>query len=356
MENMAVDKLRKFYADRRVLVTGHTGFKGSWLSLWLKEFGAEVSGYSLAPNTSPSLYSILNLGLPETIADINDKVALTRHLQDHEPEIVFHLAAQPLVRESYKNPIGTFQTNIAGTWNLLEAIKSAPSVKSIIVVTTDKCYKNLETGQPFKETDSLGGDDPYSASKACVEIICESWRSSFLSEENMPALATVRAGNVVGGGDWATDRLLSDCIRSFVLKNSLTLRYPQALRPWQHVLEALHGYLILAEKLHKNGDKYAEAWNFGPHIGNQATVGEVALMAADLWGTEKSIEFDSVKCLHESGLLRLDITKSQTRLDWSPKWDVRQTLIETIDWYKRWYLGENMLDHSLRQIYKYNQK
>ncbi|MDD4412696.1 MAG: CDP-glucose 4,6-dehydratase [Patescibacteria group bacterium] len=350
---MAIDKLQSFYRNKRVLVTGHTGFKGSWLCLWLKELGAELSGYSLPPNTNPNLYSILNLGIPETLADINNKQSLIKHFQEYQPEIVFHLAAQPLVRESYNDPIGTFQTNVAGIWNLLDAIDKTPSVKTIIVVTTDKCYRNQATGIPFVETDSMGGHDPYSASKACVEIICESWRSSFLSEYGKPSLATVRAGNVVGGGDWATDRLLSDCIKSFIAKQPIKLRYPNALRPWQHVLEALYGYMILAEKLYSFGDDFAEAWNFGPKVDNQATVNDIASMAAELWGIENMIEYQILNNFHEADLLRLDITKSTTRLDWAPQWDIRQTLVETVDWYKKWHQGSDMVEHSLSQIKRY---
>jgi len=348
-----IENIQKSFKNKKILVTGHTGFKGAWLCLWLKELGAEVSGYSLPPNTSPNLYYILDLGIAETLADINDKKALGKHLQKYQPEIIFHLAAQPLVRESYRDPVGTFQTNIAGIWNLLDAIKKTPSVKVIVVVTTDKCYKNNETGIPFIETDALGGYDPYSASKACVEIICDSWRSSFLSEKNKPLLATVRAGNVIGGGDWASDRLLPDCIKSFIGEKPIDLRYPNALRPWQHVLEALSGYIILAEKLYNFGNKYAEAWNFGPYIENQATVGDVVSMAANLWGIKNLSKNKSLNNPHEADLLRLNITKATSKLDWVPQWNIQQTITETVDWYKKWHEGEDMLKYSLNQIKKY---
>ncbi len=344
---------KDFYQGKKVLVTGHTGFKGSWLSLWLRELGAELSGYSLPTPTDPSLYSILNLDFPETLADINDQAALVKHLQTHQPEIIFHLAAQPLVRESYRNPIGTFQTNIAGIWNLLAAVEQVPSVRAIIVVTTDKCYQNHDLDQSFSETDPLGGHDPYSASKACVEIICQSWRSSFLSSPSKPVLATVRAGNVIGGGDWAADRLLSDCIRSFVAGKQIELRYPQAIRPWQHVLSALSGYLLLAEKLYTLGGHYAEAWNFGPRPDDRMTVEELVKMSAELWGVPDLVTTFNSNNLHESRLLSLNIDKAVTRLNWSPNWDVQSSLIETINWYKSWHQGVDMLNYSIKQINKY---
>lgn len=350
---MVVSNLRSFYSGKKVLVTGHTGFKGSWLSLWLSELGASLSGYALPAHTNPSLYSILNLGLAETLADINDAKTLLKHLQFHQPEIIFHLAAQPLVRESYRNPITTFETNIAGIWNLLAAVEQVPSVKAIVVVTTDKCYRNHELGTPFCETDALGGHDPYSASKACVEIICESWRSSFLQGSDKPALATVRAGNVIGGGDWAADRLLSDCIRSFIAGKQIELRYPEALRPWQHVLEALYGYLLLGEKLYTQGAPYAEAWNFGPHIDDQATVSNLVSMAAEIWGTSDLVKSLSSDNPHESNLLRLDISKANSRLGWSPQWRVRESLSEAVNWYKHWHQGGDMLEYSRAQIKKY---
>lgn len=344
---------KDFYQGKKVLVTGHTGFKGSWLSLWLRELGAELSGYSLPTPTDPSLYSILNLDFPETLADINDQAALVKHLQTHQPEIIFHLAAQPLVRESYRNPIGTFQTNIAGIWNLLAAVEQVPSVRAIIVVTTDKCYQNHDLDQSFSETDPLGGHDPYSASKACVEIICQSWRSSFLSSPSKAVLATVRAGNVIGGGDWAADRLLSDCIRSFVAGKQIELRYPQAIRPWQHILSALSGYLLLAEKLYTLGGHYAEAWNFGPRPDDRMTVEELVKMSAELWGVPDLVTTFNSNNLHESRLLSLNIDKAVTRLNWSPNWDVQSSLIETINWYKSWHQGVDMLNYSIKQINKY---
>lgn len=353
MESMAINNFDSFYNGRRVLVTGHTGFKGSWLSLWLQKMGAAVSGYALPPNTDPSLYQLLNLGIPETLADINDEPALAKHFKDYAPEVVFHLAAQPLVRESYSDPIGTWQTNIASLWNLLKIIKNLPSVKVVVIITTDKCYQNLETGKPFVETDALGGHDPYSASKACVEILCASWRASFFQPAHGPFLSTVRAGNVIGGGDWAADRLIPDCIKSFIAGQAVELRNPNALRPWQHVLEPLAGYLTVAEKLYNHGDQYAEAWNFGPGVGGDATVGDVATVAAEIWGDGRVIKSAPTDNLHEANLLRLDIAKSVGRLGWVPRWDVKQAIFETVDWYKAWHDGKNMLEFSLRQIEKY---
>lgn len=348
-----MENIKKSFKNKKILVTGHTGFKGSWLSLWLKELGADVSGYSLPPKNNPNLYSILNLDLPETLADINDKNSLSRHLKKYKPEIIFHLAAQPLVRESYIDPVGTFQTNIAGVWNLLDLIKKSPSVKVVVIVTTDKCYKNNEKGVPFVESDPLGGYDPYSASKACVEIICESWKSSFFSEKDYPVLATVRAGNVIGGGDWAIDRLIPDCVRSFISNEPVNIRYPNSIRPWQHVLEALSGYIILAEKLYNFGNKYSGAWNFGPNIENQATVGDVVSIASELWGTKNVFKKQSINNLHEVELLRLDITKATQELDWRPRWDINQTLSETVEWYKKWHQGNDMLIYTINQIKKY---
>lgn len=346
------------YQGKRVLVTGHTGFKGSWLCVWLYKLGADVVGYALKPPTTPSLFEACNLEKKVTsiIGDIRNLKMLRDVFEKYQPDIVFHLAAQSLVRPSYKEPLETLNTNIIGTANLLEAARNTRSVRAIVVVTTDKCYENREWIYPYRETDALGGYDPYSASKACAEIITASYRNSFFLDTNV-AVASARAGNVIGGGDWADDRLLPDCIRAFTENRQVELRYPHAIRPWQHVLEPLSGYIVLAEKLLGiDASAFSDSWNFGPDATGDATVGEIAQKAADYWGNGAVVVEDKSNKPHEAEILRLDITKARTNLNWCPRWSIDRAVKETIFWYKAWYEKNNdMYQFSFKQIESYEQ-
>ncbi|MBX3166712.1 MAG: CDP-glucose 4,6-dehydratase [Candidatus Eremiobacteraeota bacterium] len=340
-----------FWLARRVFLTGHTGFKGSWLSLWLHDLGVKLSGYALDPVTQPSLWEALGLELEADIrADLRDLTRLRAAVQQAEPEIVFHLAAQPLVRESYKDPVGTFATNVLGTVHLLEALRGVSSVKAVVVITTDKVYHNEEWPYPYREHDRLGGNDPYSASKAAAEIVTASYRASFLQEQGV-RLASARAGNVIGGGDWSADRLVPDCLRAFERGQAVELRYPQAVRPWQHVLEPLSGYLLLAESLLRR-DGLECGWNFGPK-GDEghAEVGRVAQSLARLWGEGARVELSpSGNHPKEAGLLRLDISKAQAELNWQPRWSLEQALAATVSWQKEFLAGSPVRELCLRQI------
>lgn len=345
---------KAFWAGRRVFVTGHTGFKGGWLALWLRELGAEVYGYALPAVTEPSLWQAARLHelVPGTLADIRDAQRLAKAVADFAPEIVLHLAAQPLVRESYRTPAETYVTNVMGTLNLLEAARQSASVRAVVVVTSDKCYENREWLWPYREQDSLGGHDPYSSSKACAELLCASWRESFLREAGV-ALATARAGNVLGGGDWSVDRLVPDILRAWQAGESLTLRYPQAVRPWQHVLEPLHGYLALAQALVEQGEAMASAWNFGPDSEGLVSVGDLVERLARHWPGEVRWRVDAAAQPHEAGLLSLDSAKARAKLNWRPRWALQQALERTLDWHQAWQAGENMQTFSRAQIAAY---
>lgn len=349
MARMAVSP--GFWSGRRVFLTGHSGFKGGWLALWLSELGAEVRGYSLPPCTSPAFHDAARLAerVPGEFADIRDAEQLARSLADFRPEVVLHLAAQPLVRESYRTPAQTYATNVTGTLNLLEAVRQCDSVRAVLVVTSDKCYENREWLWPYREQDALGGHDPYSSSKACVEILCASWRESFLRERGV-ALATARAGNVIGGGDWSVDRLLPDILRAWDADESLTLRYPGAVRPWQHVLDPLQGYLLLAQALVEQGQAVAQSWNFGPDSEGTATVGEVVQTMAGLWPGEARWAIEPIAQPHEAGLLTLDSSKARQRLGWRPNWDLQQALQRTLEWHRAWRDGQDMQHYSRAQI------
>jgi len=349
-----------FYAGKRVLVTGHTGFKGGWLTLWLHELGAIVHGYALNPPTEPNLFDVAGIGAvlaSDTRADLADFARLKSALNEVQPEVVFHLAAQPLVRVSYRDPLGTLVSNVMGTAHLLEAARAIDAVRALVLITTDKVYENREWAYPYREVDPLGGHDPYSASKAAAEIVAASYRASFFTgETGHPArVATVRAGNVIGGGDWASDRLIPDCVRAFAKNESVRLRFPQAVRPWQHVLEPLAGYLQLAEQLSApHGAKFAKAWNFGPDASGDATVGEIAKTIARLWGEGARVECaPSTENSHEAGLLRLDSTLARTELGWKPRWSLEQALAQTVAWYQAWTRGADMAAISLDQIRAY---
>lgn len=349
MAGMALS--RDYWAGRRVFLTGHSGFKGGWLALWLSELGAEVYGYSLAPATTPSFHDQAGLAscMAQQFADIRDAEQLQRSLLAFRPELVLHLAAQPLVRESYHSPAQTYATNVTGTLNLLEAVRQCDSVRAVLVVTSDKCYANREWLWPYREQDALGGHDPYSSSKACVELLCASWRESFLRDAGI-ALATARAGNVIGGGDWSADRLLPDILRAWDSEQSLTLRYPGAVRPWQHVLDPLQGYLQLAHGLLEHGQQMADAWNFGPDSQGTATVGEVVTAMSQHWPGAARWSVGAEAQPHEAGLLTLDSSKARTLLNWRPCWDLRQALTRTLDWHQAWRDGQNMQHYSRTQI------
>ena len=347
------------WRGRSVLLTGHTGFKGSWLALWLNQLGARVHGYALDPPTEPNLFAVAGVGrllASDTRADLADQRRLQASFEQSQPEVVFHLAAQSLVREGYRDPLGTFATNVLGTAAVLECARTCSSVRALVVITTDKVYENRESLHAYREGDRLGGVDPYSASKAAAEIVSASYRSSFFSRE-WPQLATARAGNVIGGGDWAVDRLVPDCLRAFAAGNSVRLRYPNALRPWQHVLEPLAGYLQLASQLLGHGStRYARAWNFGPGPDADATVAQVAGIVARLWGSGARIEADSDgEHPHEAGLLRLDSEAARTALGWAPRWSLKEALGHTVRWHQAWLAGDDVQTLSLEQIEAYQQ-
>ena len=344
-----------FWLNRSVFLTGHTGFKGGWLTLWLTNMGAKVSGYSLEPPTNPSFFKENNLREfleNSTINDIQNFVALKNALSLAKPSVVIHMAAQPLVKKSYLEPQETYLTNIMGTVNLMEAARTADTVEAIINITTDKCYENIEQIRAYHENDKLGGYDPYSSSKACAELVSASYRNSFFKNNNIK-LATVRAGNVIGGGDWANDRLIPDFLKSINDGKKLYIRYPDAVRPWQHVLEPLSGYLILAEKLVTDGNNYAEAWNFGPEEGDSKTVKWVIEYLSQKiqnihW------EIDKTPKTHEANLLLLDSSKAKSKLAWKPQWPLEIALDKTIEWHMAWAENKKMSEVSISQIKSYN--
>jgi len=345
------------YTGKRVLVTGHTGFKGSWLTLWLKELGAEVCGYALAPNTTPSLFEAARVqdGITSVIGDVRDRALLAKTFHDFKPEIVFHLAAQPLVRLSYAEPVLTYETNVMGSLNVLEAARQTPEVKAFVNITTDKCYENKEVSRGYKEDEPMGGYDMYSSSKGCVEILSSSFRRCFLQETGY-ALATARAGNVIGGGDWALDRLIPDCVRSIEAGKEIEIRNPVATRPWQHVLEPLSGYLLLGHLLYTQGKKYAEGFNLGPKPDSILTVADVAKQVVADYG-KGAVKVHKRDNLHEANLLMLDITKAKEVLGWWPTYTAQEAISETVAWYKKFYEGgHDMHAFTLQQIHEYEEK
>jgi CDP-glucose 4,6-dehydratase len=345
-----------FWKGKRVLLTGHTGFKGSWMSLWLQAMGAQVSGYALAPPTNPSLFDIARVGdgMRSVIGDIRDLDKLQSAFAEHRPEIVFHMAAQPLVRYSYQNPVDTYSTNVMGTVHLLEAVRHSPGVRAVVNITTDKCYENREWDWGYRENEPMGGYDPYSNSKGCSELVSAAYRSSFFQNgKHGVALATVRAGNVIGGGDWAQDRLIPDILGAFEEGRCVAIRNPHAIRPWQHVLEPLRGYLMLAERLYKYGTIFAEGWNFGPNDEDAKPVGWIVAQMAALWGQDARWQPDAGAHPHEANYLKLDISKARNRLDWHPALRLTDSLKLIIDWSRQRHGGANMRDLTLRQIQVY---
>lgn len=348
MESLVMNST--FWLGRKVLITGHTGFKGAWLSYWLRQLGADVFGYALPPDQAPALFDTLQLGceIDAELADISDLRSLNTAVQQFEPEIVFHMAAQSLVKPSYESPVETYQTNVMGTVNLLESVRGLASVKAVVVVTSDKCYENLERDWPYREEDRLGGHDPYSNSKACAELVTASYRASYFQDSAL-AVATVRAGNVIGGGDWSAHRLLPDIIRAWQSGRTLSVRNPEAVRPWQHVLDPLSGYLTLAQKLVEQGQAYAKAWNFGPRDDAMQPVSRLIETASDYypgftWETEPHPQH------HEAQLLMLDCSMAQKQLGWRPSWSLETALAKTFEWYQAFYEGRNMQAICDRQI------
>jgi CDP-glucose 4,6-dehydratase len=348
----------EFWKNKSVFLTGHTGFKGGWLALWLSSMGANVTGYALAPNTSPNLFGALSLNSVlhnSHIANICDLDHLQKTLSACKPEIVIHMAAQPLVRYSYANPVETYMTNVMGTVNVLESIRKANSVKATVVVTTDKCYENKEWVWGYRENEPMGGFDPYSNSKGCAELVTSAYRQSYFSDPagNPNRVASARAGNVIGGGDWSEDRLIPDAIKAFEAGQTLMIRNPLATRPWQHVLEPLSGYLILAQSLYQDGEKFSSAWNFGPKDGDNRTVQEVITSLSKQWGLGAAWQQDTSFQPHEAGLLKLDCSKASKQLRWEPKWDLETAIEKIIEWHKAYLANEDMQLLTLNQIHQY---
>lgn len=351
------------WQGRRVFLTGHTGFKGGWLALWLAKLGANVRGYALDPSTEPNLFTAARVGavIEDIRGDIRDATRLESSMRDFAPEVVFHLAAQPLVRYSYEDPIGTFETNVMGTARLLDSVRRTPSVRAVVSVTTDKCYENKEWIWPYRETDPLGGYDPYSSSKACAELVSAAFRQSYFPVEKLGAydghqvaVATGRAGNVIGGGDWSTDRLVPDLVRGFLSGKPVLIRRPHSIRPWQHVLEPLHGYIRLAERLLTHDPRFATAYNFGPIEDDARPVSWIAERMAGLWGDGASWVLDEAPSPHEAGYLKLDASRARADLGWSPLLRLDAALDYLVQWYRACDAGDDMHDFTLRQIERYS--
>lgn len=345
----------RFWQGKRVFLTGHTGFKGSWLSLWLQSMGAHVHGFALNPPTEPSLFAEAKVaqGMTSTIGDVRDYDAVFSALQSCSPDIVLHLAAQPLVRYSYQAPVETYATNVMGTVHVLEAARQIGCVRAIVNVTTDKCYENREWVWGYREDEPMGGYDPYSNSKGCSELVTSAYRRSFFHDSGI-ALGSARAGNVIGGGDWAMDRLVPDILRALEKRQPVVIRNPHSTRPWQHVLEPLSGYLVLAEKLFNEGQAYAEGWNFGPHDDDARPVQWIVERMVEAWNDSGSWRLDGGQNPHEANYLKLDISKARARLGWKPRWDLAAALERIIVWHRAWLAGDDVRALSLAQIEQYS--
>jgi CDP-glucose 4,6-dehydratase len=347
-----------FWYGKKVFLTGHTGFKGSWLSLWLQSMGAVVKGYSLAPPTNPSLFIEADVAstMESQIGDIRDLDVLKKSMLDFNPDILIHMAAQPLVRLSYIEPVDTYTTNVIGTVNVLEAARTCPNLKAIVSVTTDKCYENKEWAWGYRENEPMGGHDPYSSSKGCAELVTSAYRNSFFNSNDSAALATARAGNVIGGGDWADDRLIPDILKAFENSKAVVVRNPLSTRPWQHVLEPLSGYLVLAEHLYTYGQEYAQAWNFGPKDQDCQSVEWILNSMIKTWGEDASWKLDVNNNPHEAGFLKLDCSKAAQQLKWEPKWNLEFTLKSIVNWHKAWMNKEDLKKGCLKEIDLYTDK
>lgn len=345
-----------FWRGKKVFITGHTGFKGSWLCLWLKHLGAELAGFSLAPSKQPSMHKLLRLDalVNERIADVRDLDDLRAALVEAQPDIVFHLAAQPLVRLSYESPVETFSINTMGSIHLLEAAKECPKIQSIVMVTSDKCYENREWLWGYRESDAMGGYDPYSASKGAAEIAISGYTQSYF-RNTKTAVASARAGNVIGGGDWSLDRLVPDMVKAVMLGEPLEIRNPYAIRPWQHVLEPLAGYMRLAEQLYLHGQDFSGGWNFGPNDGDNQNVEKVAALLCMHWGEGAAYDKANVDAcnLHEAAVLKLDCSKARAHLQWYPKWSLDEAVCKTVAWYKAYQKEQDLYEVSLEQIEQY---
>ena len=348
-----------FWRGKRVFMTGHTGFKGSWLSLWLQSMGAEVTGYALTPPTNPSLFEVANVaqGMTSIIADIRDLSKLQKAMQVAQSDIVIHMAAQPLVRYSYVEPVETYSTNVMGTVHVLESVRHTPSVKAVVVVTTDKCYENKEWPWGYRENEPMGGYDPYSNSKGCAELVTAAYRNSYFHtdkyQDHGVAIGSGRAGNVIGGGDWAEDRLIPDIMRAINSSQPVSIRNPHSTRPWQHVLEPLSGYLLLAQKLYEEGPNFAEAWNFGPNDDDAKPVDWILDNLTKTWGEGASWKLDVGNHPHEAHYLKLDCSKAKARLHWQPRWSLATAIDQICVWHKAHLAGEGMQAMCLRQIKQY---
>ena len=358
MENLEIEKGKVtsiFWKNKKVFLTGHTGFKGSWMSLWLQSMGAIVKGYSLEPNTTPNLFTEARVdeNMESEIGDIRDLKQISKSMFDFNPDVLIHMAAQPLVRLSYQEPVDTYTTNVIGTVNVLEAARKCKNLKAIVSVTTDKCYENKEWDWGYREFEPMGGHDPYSSSKGCAELVTSAYRRSFFNGNDTASLASARAGNVIGGGDWADDRLIPDILRAFEQSASVVIRNPLSTRPWQHVLEPIAGYLVLAENLYIHGDDFAEGWNFGPKDEDCKPVSWILDRMVDKWGTGASWELDANNNPHEAGFLKLDCSKAGNRLKWQPKWELKETLEIIINWHQNYLKGIDMNKECLKEIKKY---
>lgn len=347
-----------FWKGKKVFVTGHTGFKGSWLSLWLQDMGAIVKGYALEPNTTPNLFTEAKVGqnMNSEMGDITDLIQITASMVSFNPEVLIHMAAQPLVRLSYKEPVLTYATNVMGTVNVLEAARKCSKLKAIVSVTTDKCYENKEWAWGYRENEPMGGHDPYSSSKGCAELVTAAYRKSFFNENNSAFLASARAGNVIAGGDWSDDRLIPDILKAFEKNEPVIVRNPMATRPWQHVLEPLSGYLVLAQHLYEGRSDFAEGWNFGPKDEDCKPVSWILDKMVTKWGKGASWELDKDNNPHEAGYLKLDCSKAASQLNWYPKWNLEYTLESIINWHQHYLLGKNIQEQCLLEIAKYQKE